>query len=515
MKEVYKLKQYIIGIDSGTSGIKAVLFDTDGNEIAKKGFPIQAYIPREDMYEEDMNEIWDKAKTCVREVAKTVEKSQIVGLGMTAQADGLWIVDEQMRPVRRGCCFCDGRAGEFVEQWQQDGTSEKLFEATGTWIFTGNQNGIVRWMDKYEPETMEKGRWFLHLKDYLFYQFTGIISTDASDQSLILLDQNKRDYLDEAFRICGIEKYRDRYAPILPAKENAGPIRPELAKELGLPEGLLVTSGPTDVDACALGSGVVEKGECCSIMGTAALHEMVLDKPLQDDIHSGMTMTHVMEGRWLRLMASLAGTPNLEWMLNTMGGQIHEEAAKQGKDVYTYMEDLIETVPIGSNGVMYHPYLLTGGERAPFTEPRARASYTGLSFRNTLADIVRATYEGVAFAMLDCYSHMPLPVKRIVVCGGGAKSAVWCQIFADAVGMEITTIKGEELGARGVMMNNAVVQGIYSDYNEAVNKIVQVDKVYKPVPENHEQYLKFYDLYKDIRISLQDTWKKRAKLFEE
>ena len=178
-----------------------------------------------------------------------------------------------------------------------------------------------------------------------------------------------------------------------------------------------------DVGACALGSGVIEKGHCCSIMGTAALHEMVIDEPLMDDIPSGMTVTHVMEGRWLRLMSSFAGTPNLEWCLKTLGTKVKENAEAAGKDVYAYMEDMIKDVPIGSNGVMYHPYLLAGGERAPFTDSRARASYTGLNVRNTLADIVRATYEGVAFAMLDCYQHMPLPIEQITICGGGANSS--------------------------------------------------------------------------------------------
>ena len=119
-------------------------------------------------------------------------------------------------------------------------------------------------------------------------------------------------------------------------------------------------------------------GDC----GTTALHEMVLDKPLQDDIRAGMTITHVMENRWLRLMASLAGTPNLEWMLNTIGSQVKADAKAAGKNVYAYMEEMIEKAPIGSRGVMYHPYLLAGGERAPFTDPRARASYTGISVRS-------------------------------------------------------------------------------------------------------------------------------------
>ena len=173
------MERYIIGIDSGTTGIKAVLFDEQGNEIAKKGIGLKGYFPQENQYEEDMEEIWEKAQICVESVAAQVDRNAIIGIGITAQGDGLWMVDEDMKPVRRGCCFCDGRAAEFVDQWVEDGTCERLFELTGTWIFTGNQNGIVRWMEKYEKESLEKSRWLLHLKDYLFYKFTGEVTTDA------------------------------------------------------------------------------------------------------------------------------------------------------------------------------------------------------------------------------------------------------------------------------------------------------------------------------------------------
>lgn len=515
IKEMDIMEKYIIGIDSGTTGIKAVLFDTMGREIAKKGIPLKAYFPEENQYEEDMHEIWDKAKECIREVAGKVESTSIIGIGITAQGDGLWMVDENVEPVRRGCCFCDGRAAEFVDQWVEDGTCEKLFDVTGTWIFTGNQNGIVRWMEKYEKESLDKSRWLLHLKDYLFYKCTGEVTTDATDQSLVLLDQKTHDYLDEAFELCNMSKYRSKYPPVKSAKDNAYKILPHLAKELGLTQDVLVTSGPMDVGACALGSGVIEKGHCCSIIGTAALHEMVIDEPLKDSIKSGMTVSHVMEDRWLRLMASLAGTPNLEWMLNTIGAQVKTDAVAAGKNVYAYMEDLIHDVPIGSNGVMYHPYLLAGGERAPFTDSRARASYTGLSVRNTLGDIVRATYEGVTFAMLDCYQHMPLPIEQITVCGGGANSSAWCQMFADALGSRIITVEGEELGARGVAINNAVVQGIYPSYKAAVDSIVKVRKVYEPNMDNHKKYMKFYKLYTDIYTSIRGTWKTRSKILKE
>ena len=462
-----------------------------------------------------MLEIWDSALRCVKEVAAKVDSSAIIGLGITAQGDGLWMVDENGEPVRRGCCFCDGRSAEFVDKWVEDGTCEKLFKACGTWVCTGNQNGIVRWRENYEKDSLEKSRWLLHLKDYLFFKFTGEVTSDATDQSLILLDQRKRDYLDEAFALCGIEKYREKYPPVKSAEENAYKILPEVAEKTGLTEEVLVTSGPMDVGACALGSGVIEKGHCCSIMGTAALHEMVIDEPLMDDIPSGMTVTHVMEGRWLRLMSSFAGTPNLEWCLKTLGTKVKENAEAAGKDVYAYMEDMIKDVPIGSNGVMYHPYLLAGGERAPFTDSRARASYTGLNVRNTLADIVRATYEGVAFAMLDCYQHMPLPIEQITICGGGANSSAWCQMFADALGSRIVTVEGEELGARGVAINNAVVQGIFESYQDAVKKIVKVKKVYEPDMENHKKYMKFYELYTAGYKNMQKMWKIRAKIMKE
>ena len=131
------MEKYFIGIDSGTSGIKAVLFDLKGNELGQKSFPLKSII-------------------------------------------------SDVTPGRK-CCFCDGRAAKIVDRWVEDGTCDKLFEITGTRIFTGNQNGIVKWMEEHEPENLDKSRWLLHLKDYLFYRFTGKVTTDATDQSLISL----------------------------------------------------------------------------------------------------------------------------------------------------------------------------------------------------------------------------------------------------------------------------------------------------------------------------------------
>ncbi|MDD3212058.1 MAG: FGGY-family carbohydrate kinase, partial [Eubacteriales bacterium] len=166
-------------------------------------------------------------------------------------------------------------------------------------------------------------------------------------------------------------------------------------------------------------------------------------------------------------------------------------------------------------GVMYHPYLLAGGERAPFTDAGARAGYTNLNVTHSLADLLRATYEGVAFAMLDCYSHMPRKPERITVCGGGAHSPFWCQMFADALGSEIIAVNSDELGAKGVVLNNAVVQGIYPDYATAVEKTVSVRCRYTPDVKNHDRYAELYPLYRQTYEALRPVWKQRRQLWEE
>lgn len=512
LNEEISMERLFIGIDSGTTGIKAVAMDMRGNVAYKKDCKLTAICPRQDMYEEDMHEIWEKACLALKDVASRFPKKSIIGIGITAQGDGMWMIDKNGEPVRNGCCFCDGRAAEFVDEWVDNGVCDRLFDLTGTRIFTGNQNGIVKWMEKHEPQSLEKAAYILHLKDYLFYKLTGEITTDATDQSLIFLNQKTREYSDETFELCGLSAYRSKYPPVLKAKDNAFRIKAELADELGLNPDILVTSGPMDVGACALGSGVIEPGNCCSIIGTAALHEMVIDNPLADDVHAGMTVSHVMENRWLRLMASLAGTPNLEWAINTFGKDLKREAEARKISVYSLVEELVKTSPIGANGVLYHPYLLAGGERAPFTDSRARASYANINVTHTLADMLRATYEGVGFAMLDCYANMPGKVRQITVCGGGANSAFWCQMFADVLGTEIITVNGDELGAKGVVLNNAVVQGFYADYQQAVAETVSVSRRFAPDMENHARYLEIYPLYQKIRESLQPTWAMREQI---
>ena len=181
-------KKYLIGIDSGTTGIKAVLFDTSGNEIHQHYQKLTGLTPYENWYEEDMMEIWESATTCIREVAKSVNPEDILGIGITGQGDGLWMIDKEGNPIRPGMCYCDGRTTEIVEEWRKDGTLEKAFDICGTAVFGSAQCAEIRWMEKYEKEALDRAAAFLHVKDWLFFKMTGVISSDESDESIPMLN---------------------------------------------------------------------------------------------------------------------------------------------------------------------------------------------------------------------------------------------------------------------------------------------------------------------------------------
>ncbi len=504
-------EEYLIGIDSGTTGIKAVLFDIDGNEIAQHTIKLTGLTPFENWYEEDMNEIWYNAIACIREVAKAVAPEKIRGIGITGQGDGLWPIDKNGEPIRHGMCYCDGRTTEIVEEWRKNGTLEKAFDVCGTAVFGSAMCAEIRWMEKYEKEALDRTIAFLHVKDWLFYKMTGAISTDESDMSIPMLNAETRKYDNELFRLFGLEPYTDRFPIVKPSNENYHMILPEIANIFGISENTVISSGPMDIPACALSSGVINDGQACTIMGTAAIHSLIMDEPRKLPKMAGMTIAHAPKNRWIRLLSSLSGTPNLEWFLREIGGKIIQEANTANIKIYDYCSKMVEEVPIGSHGVMYHPYLMAGGERAPFFKNNIKASFTGVSFVTEVKDMLRSVYEGVAMAMVDCYSHMPSVVNEVYVSGGGAKSDVWMQIFADAMGKDMIICEGKEHGARGAAMNTGVAIGIYKDYEDAVKRIVKIAKRFTPVAHNTPKYQELYKLYVKGYTLMMDWWDLRTQ----
>jgi len=504
----------LIGIDAGTSVVKAVAFDFEGNEVCVHEAAVQLRRPERSWVEQDMNELWETVKVCLGEIVRKVRESkrELAGIGITSTGDGTWIIDREGNPVRNGILWCDGRASNVIEKWHSQGIAEAAFEICGTSVFTGSQAAQLAWLREVEPESLQRAHIIFHAKDWLFYKLTGIISSDETDESLTMLRMSTREYDSELFRIFGIEDLFSKFPSVKPTGSNVGYASPALASELGLPVGTLFGSGPMDVAACALGTGAIEHGQASSVLGTAGIHQVIMSEPLIEPKMVGMTLCHGVKDRWLRMLAAMTATPNLDWFLSELGGSLTAGQDLEGEDKYKFIESLVAAVPPGSDGVIFHPYLFPGGERGPFVKPTARASFTGLSLNHSVRHLLRAVYEGVAFATLDCYRHMPIDPKVVCLSGGGARSPVWCQILADCLGKPISVPAGSQFGAKGAAINVGVAAGFYPSAQEGVKHSVKMDRYYEPNLSNTRLYQELYQVYQKTAERQMDLWDLRASI---
>jgi sugar (pentulose or hexulose) kinase len=504
----------LIGIDAGTSGVKAVAFDAEGNEVFVQEAAVPLHRREPSWVEQDMNELWRTVKTCVRKVVSQVRESKrkLAAIGITSTGDGTWMIDQDGNPVRNGILWCDGRASKIVDAWHSEGIAREAFDICGTSVFTGSQAAQLAWLREAEPASLAKAHVIFHAKDWLFFKLTGVVSSDETDESLTMLRMSTRKYDRELFRIFGIEDLESKFPIVRPTEANAGLILPDLAEELDIPKETLVACGPMDVAACALGTGAIEHGQASTVLGTAGIHQVVMSGPLIEPKMVGMTLCHGLPGRWLRMLAAMTATPNLDWFLSELGGNLGGNEAAPGESKYPSIEKLAATVPAGSDGVIFHPYLFPGGERGPFVKTTARASFTGLSLNHTRRHLLRAIYEGVAFATLDCYRHMPIDPEVVSLSGGGAKSELWCQILADCLGKPAQVPAGSQFGAKGAALNAGVAAGYYPSAQESVERAVKMVRFYEPEPANVRIYQDLYQVYQQTAERQMDLWDLRARI---
>ena len=260
-----------------------------------------------------------------------------------------------------------------------------------------------------------------------------------------------------------------------------------------------------DVAATTLGAGAARPGQACTIVGTSFLNCFLTAEPTFEPRGTGIQM-RTAGGRWLRGMVNTAGTMNLDWFLEQFCA---EAVAAAGGSAFAWAEAEAAKAPPGCGGVIYHPYLNTAGVISPFFHPAARAQFFGLEVGHTRAHLLRSVYEGVALAMRDCAEAMPGDIDEWFVAGGGARSAFWCQMFADATGRTILVPEGDEFGARGVALLAGVATGVYADLEEALVSVRKIRRSFAPDPAMRELYDGLYGLFVSIRQGARESWWKR------
>lgn len=456
-----------VGIDVGTSVVKAAAFDEAGRELAVESRPVRLAL-RGGFVEQDMEEVYAAVVEVLGALTARVD-APVALAGLTGQGDGLWLVDAEGRPVRAAASWMDGRAHELLDRWLADGTFETVFRRTGSAMFPGCPGPLLAWFDREDPAALDAAATALYCKDMVFRRLTGApAATDVSDASMPFLDPRTRAYDNRVVELLGLTHRRRLLAPV------SDPAATATARE-GLPAGTRIANGPYDLPASALGAGVTAPGDGLLIVGTC-LAALVSTTELElSGEPAGLYISTDRSGHWLRAMPAMVGTAALDWVLSTTGVR-HAE-----------VDGLLDATPPGAHGVRVLPYFAPSGERAPFVEPRLRAELTGVSLESTRGDLVRATCEGIGYAARHCLEAAGL-TGSLAVCGGGTRSAAWTRLLADVLGRPLRVVEGE-VGARGAVLAAAERYGVRLDAGAWTRPAAVVE----PDPDRAAYYAKGYE----------------------
>jgi L-xylulokinase len=506
------MSKYLLGIDNGNTFSKAALFDLQGKEIAVANCDAETEFPHPGWTERDMEMLWDSTATAIRDVLRKsgINPSDIAGIGNTGHGNGVYLLDKQGQPLRNGIQSMDSRAAQVVASWEQKGLHEQTFPLSIQSYWPAQPNALLAWLKANEPDNYERVGSILMVKDYIKYRLTGEITGDYTDMSgANLMDVRKKVYSRELLEFYGIPEVYDALPPLKQSSEVAGQVSAAAAEQTGLAVGTPVVGGLFDVDASAIGSGVVHTNQACVVMGSWSINEVITTEPIMDpDIF--MTTIFADPEFFITIEGSATSATNLEWFVNQCCGDERAEAKRRGISVYEVCSEAVASLPPGSTNIIFHPFLYGSN-----VQPSARAGFYGVAGWHTRAHLLRALYEGVVYGHLSHIEKLRQAggqINTIRLAGGGSRSSVWSQMFADAIQVPIEITDGNELGARGAALSAGIGAGIYKNYAEAVQEAVEVVRLHEPIAENTPLYLERYAEYQHLLDVMREPWEALNKL---
>ena len=479
-----------IGVDLGTSAVKLLLMDENGNiqKIVSKEYPL--YFPKPGWSEQQPEDWYVQSMEGIRELTAECDKSQVAGISFGGQMHGLVALDKDDQVIRPAILWNDGRTGKQTDYLNQVIGKDKLSEYTANIAFAGFTAPKILWMKENEPENYAKIAKIMLPKDYLAYRLSGSFCTDVSDASgMLLMDVKNRCWSKEMLEICGITE--EQLPKLYESYEVAGTLKPDVANELGFSESVKVIAGAGDNAAAAVGTGTVGDGRCNISLGTSGTIFISSEKFGVDEHNALHSFAHA-DGHYHLMGCMLSAASCNKWWSEEILGT---------KD---YAAEQADIKKLGENRVFYLPYLM--GERSPHNDPNVRAMFIGMSMDTTRADMTQAVLEGVAFGLrdsLEVAKSLGIQIDRTKICGGGAKSPLWRKIIANVMNLKVDIIESEEGPALGGAMLAAVGCGEYPDVETIAEKLVKVVDTVEPEPElvakYEERYQQFRKLYPAVK----------------
>lgn len=474
-----------VGIDLGTSAVKLLLMDGEGKiqKIVSREYPL--YFPHPGWSEQKPEDWYEQVMDGMKELIAEADKSKVAGISFGGQMHGLVILDKEDQVIRPAILWNDGRTYEECDYLNNVIGKEKLSEYTANISFTGFTAPKILWVKNKEPENFKKIVKIMLPKDYIAYKLTGVNCTDVSDASgMLLMDVKNRRWSKEMCEICGISE--EMLPKLYESYECVGTVKPEIARELGIPETVRVAAGAGDNAAAAVGTGTVGDGMCNISLGTSGTIFISSEKFGVDKNNALHAFAHA-DGHYHLMGCMLSAASCNKWWMDEIIGT-SDYGAEQKK-----------IGALGGNHVYFLPYLM--GERSPHNNPNARGTFIGMTMDTTRADMTQAVLEGVAFALRDSFEvakSLGIKIERTKICGGGAKSPLWKKMIANILNLKVDVIESEEGPALGGAMLAAVACGEYKNVEEAAAKIVRIVDTVEPEEELVKKYDERYQQFRQI-----------------
>ena len=450
----------ILGIDIGTTSTKAALFDLEhlAAPLAVARRDSATLSPHPSYNEADPRVVRQAVADCVRELSSEHATGQVAAIGISGTACGAWLFRDG-EPVRPAILWNDGRAANIVDRWHDDGRMAEIFEISGNVPFPGYTLAVLRWLAENEPQSLAAATHLVFCKDWIRGWLTGVWASDESDASYAPFDIRQRQWDERLFALADVTEQAHLLPELLPPGRT-DPLLGPVARDLGLPEGIPVALGVTDIVAGCVGGGAALPGHAVTILGTSANSSIITEQPEFEPREIGI-MAAAPLGRWVRTMVNTSGSMTLDWAA----------ALLTGGDVAALLEIAAEADT--SDLPVLLPYLAGAGVVSPFVDAKARGAFIGLRAGHDRAALCRAVVDGLSFAVADCYAAMPSKVNRITAIGGAARSDLLLQTIADATDATVLRPRGEEFGARGVTLLAALHCGLLAEaeFQQAVSAL--------------------------------------------
>ena len=493
------MPKFIIAFDLGTGGNKASLYDVEGNCVSENFVAYPTLYPKAGWHEQKPTDLWKAVVQSTRTLLKqsNVNINQIEVLGISGHSLGVIPLDKQRALLRESTpIWSDARSTKQTAEFFKNISEDDWYMITGNGFPAPLYSVFkIMWYRDNEPDMYRNIDLVIGTKDYINYRLTGKIFTDYSYASGSgVYDLVEWKYSEELIKYSGIP--REIFPDIVPSTEIIGSLTKDAAEELGLPTSVKVVAGGVDNSCMALGARNIKDGRIYNSQGSSSWIAVTTKEPILHKKLRPFVFTAVIPGLFNSAVPVFSSGSSFRWVRDQFCKDLVEQAQKNGKDIYDLMTALAAKSRVGARGVIFNPNL--GGGSAVDDSIHIRGAFMGLDLGHDRSDVIRATMEGVAMEMrlaLDGLRQMIDPGNEITVVGGGSRSKLWRQIYADLYKMRIIkTNIDQQCAALGAAALAAVGAGIWKDF-EIIDQIHHVIDVTKPIAKNVEMYEKMIPIF--------------------